>query len=179
MAKFKHKPTEIEAEEWLPGKTVEGVTEMPATIIYSRNKQLYYVSALGESLRSSYWLGVEKVPGSMTDEQRKGSGFFEPGWLEIRKPGEQPYCRSVYPFATFEVSSGEQIPLSECQDSDLWQDYASANKWPNKVPVAYGLLDGSPIGQGTVHPGDWIVIDANGVKSVCKRKEFLENYEPS
>ena len=55
--KFRKKPIEIEAEQYIPGKPCEGVTECPNQIIFSRDGKLFYLQANG--MRADCWLSVE------------------------------------------------------------------------------------------------------------------------
>lgn len=179
MAKFRKKPVVIEAEEWVPGKQIDGVIERPSELIYSRNGKAYYVSVYDKAFEMSrYWLGVEKVPGPLTEEQKKGGGLFEPSWLEIRKPTGEIYCRSVYPFVTFDIKSGDSIPVADCKDDDLFQDYASIMRWPKRIPLAIGIVE-TLEGNMIASPGDWIITGVAGEKYPCKPDIFEKTYEPA
>ena len=177
MPKYQLIPRPVDAIRWMPGVAVANVQEVAAEIVYSLDGRLYYVSAPG--LRAFYWLGVEKVPGPLTDAQRASvTPLFEPGWLEITKSPEEVYRREVYPFAIFSVrSSDERELVRDCADPNLWQDYASTMRWPSAVPGTTGLLTRPDGHHVRCLPGDWIVTDRQGVQHVVTDAVFHETYE--
>lgn len=57
--KFRNKPIVIDAEQWQPGKVIEGVQEVKPELLISQNGRYYYLSALSE-LRADAWLPVNE-----------------------------------------------------------------------------------------------------------------------
>lgn len=60
--KFRKKPIVIDAEQWQPGKVIEGVQEIKPELLISQNGRYYYLSALSE-LRADAWLPVNELDG--------------------------------------------------------------------------------------------------------------------
>lgn len=174
MAVYQKKLTTVDAEQWYPGKKLSSLTERPAEIVRSRDGHYYYASVVG--LRSTVWLSIKKYPGPVAEEGDRIPGILGPERLTINHPNGNVYTRIVYAFAFFDMQSGFHEPMFTCQDTDLWQDYASAMNWPQKVPVSVGLLETSA-GRVIVNPGDWIIVDDLGNRSACSEAAFQEMYE--
>lgn len=62
--KFRKKPIVVDAEQWQPGKIIEGVQEIKPELLISQNGRYYYLSALSE-LRADAWLPVTEGDGDV------------------------------------------------------------------------------------------------------------------
>lgn len=174
MSQYRKKPVVIEAEQWFPGKVIEGVVMVPVQVHYSCNREYCYLSVPGATL-PRFWMGMEKIPGPMTEAEQKQHNIFTPGTLEIRKPDSgEVYRRKLLDFTFFEVKSGdtEDIDL----ESDIAQDYWRLMDWPERIPVARGYIQ-TLEGRMEVSPGDWVITGVKGERYPCKPDIFEATYE--
>jgi hypothetical protein len=99
--KFRKKPIVIEAEQWFPGKFVDGVKQIDPTIVFSEDKQHYYLSASGHS----------------KDLKRVDA------WLPCKQGGD------ILPFAFWKIKSGSKLPAPLYPD--LVERYLKYMGWPH------------------------------------------------
>lgn len=176
MAQYRKKPVVIEAEQWQPGKEIDGVLTVSPKVLYSRDRNFCYLSVPNVAM-PRYWMGVEKIPGPMTeDEQNQRPGdIFQAATLEITKPDGEVYRRKLLDFTFFDVKSGdiEEIDLAD----DLAQDYWRVMQWPEKILTIAAYVE-TLEGRMQVSPGDWIITGVKGEKYPCKDEIFRATYEP-
>jgi len=175
--KFRPKPTMVEAEQWFPGKSINGVDCRDLEIHYSRDEKFYYITK--GSLTATNWLSVEAFPGPVSEEKQKSSGgFFSKGYVQFSPKGEETYHREVLPFSIYEVKQGKSGPITE--DDRLFLDYGCVERWDKSAldPPQEGWLK-TGFGSQRVVPGDWIVtVPDIGGHFLVKPEEFEKNYEP-
>lgn len=180
MPKFRAAHT-VEAEQWFPGKPVEGVVDRcQAEIHYSELGDFYYITK--GALRPSRWLSMAKTEGQVPEEKQKAAdNIFAPGYAEIFIPstGER-YWRTSYDFAFWKVRSGPTKPIDE--KDDLFIDYAVTERWKPEDIAAAGqgawLLGHFGDPQFQLRPGDWIVTHPNGHKALVRAEQFAATYQP-
>ena len=95
------------------------------------------------------------------------------GGLEIKPKDGTTYYRKTKPFQFWKIRSGRKELVSE--DSDLFKDYAAAEKWEEGEPPG-GRIE-TLEGWMVVAPGDWIVTDAAGHKCPVSPDDFVKEYE--
>lgn len=154
--KYRKKPAVIEAEQWFPGLTVEGVEEVAAEIIYSRDERLFYIQN-GKD-HSTAWISVAK-----NDEGK----------------------HEVLPFAFYDVKSGKREPLKSA-DHPLFGLYVDAMRcddspfkmgdWDGSLK-AFGRVN-TLEGVMIADPGDFIITGVKGEKYLVKPDIFEATYEP-
>lgn len=171
--KFRKKPVVIEAEQYFPGKSIEGVEVVGEEIFLSADRKYYYISRPKTMAR--HWLSVESIPGPVP-EDKKNSGFFDKGMVEITLPSGEKYHRELMDFAIWSVS-GKSIIEAADPESDIYKDYIASMGWPAE-PVFYAYVK-TVEGNVAVSPGDWIVqSNIKGEIYPCKPDIFEQNYEP-
>lgn len=165
---------EVKAEQWFPGKQIEGVEPIPTTIRYSLGRVYYYINHEGEWPRN--WVGVEAIPGPVPqDKKDNAKNLFAPNWAEIElHDGESPmpvYHREVLPFAFWKVKAEpEDVPLDPEKEGELFKDYACISGWQLERKQAQVKRPGG--GRYTVNPGDWVIRRADGSLQVMTDQEF-------
>lgn len=184
MPKFRKKPVVVEAEQWFPGKQIEGVRlpfgTLKPQILYSRDRRFYYIQTAG--IWPEFWLGVEKHPGPATEEQKqKAEGYFAPCLLEIRRTDTgEVYHRThldfrIWDLKSFKDESGRTATEDIDPESDLYKDYlVAARKVPDEKQRGYiDTLEGKM----EVAPGDWVITGVKGERYPCKDDIFRLTYE--
>ena len=114
MAQFRRKPQIAEAIQWFPGVAIAGVRQHDPEIVFSRDGELFYLSALGHPpdwRRAEVWLAVD------------------------------PEDKAQYPFALYHVNSGERMPAVATHR--LVRRYLEFMEWPY-LPPSYGYLESLP-----------------------------------
>jgi hypothetical protein len=139
MAHYKKIPGVIKAEQYLVGKTIpEGMNITYPDIIFSRDGKLFYPS---HTMEARDWLSIEK----------KEDGLYD-----------------AFPFAYYEVKSGERKPISECME--LYNIYKEVFNIKDPQEYAY-IKDPEGVTKKVKHT-DWVVQD-----KVISNEEFQKNYE--
>lgn len=147
MAQYRKKPVIIEAVQWFPGATVEGVAQQDPELIFSRSGHYFYLSAMGSD------------------------GFIANAWLAV--DDEKALDGPVLPFVFWSVKTGER--RTAAADDPLTKKYLEYMKHET-LPTAYGLIE-TLEGRMSVAPGDWIITGVKGEKYPCKPDIFEATYE--
>jgi hypothetical protein len=179
--KYRKKSIVVDAEQWQPGKQIDGVVLLDGEIQFSADGRFYYITKGGQ--RSTNWLSVEAFPGPVSDEQKKQADrAFTKSYVQF-SPKQGPsagttYHREVLPFAIFEVkAAGSREPVSD--DDVRFLDYGCVEGWGNDAigPAKTAVVK---IGDwnATIKAGDWIVREPNGDPGITRDDYFRENYEP-
>jgi hypothetical protein len=171
--KFRKKPIVIDAEQWFPGKEIDGVQVRNCEAVYSRDRKYYYV--VKGDLPCTRWLSVETFPGPVPEDKQNG---ILDGYVQFSPKGEGTYHRHVLPFSFYEVKSGDSEPLAD--DSKLFLDYGCVERWDKTAlgPPRVGWIK-TLEGTMNVIPGDWIITGVQGEKYPCKDEIFRATYEPA
>lgn len=95
---------------------------------WSRDRSAYYLPDV--TSMHGFWLGHPPIEREPTEEEKKnGVGFLAP-LSQFQLPDGRKYLRAVWPFAYYEIKSGDEEVLPA--DSDIVLDYLATEKNWNK-----------------------------------------------
>ena len=173
MVQARRKPETVEAVQWQSGVVAADLTESVTEVHYSEDGTWYYISRPG--CRASHWLSTGTHDGEPTaEDKQKAAGYFALSLAQFKLKDGRTYWRRVLSFGTFKVRTGRVGPIGEA--TDLFLDYASVERWPEK-PTPTAVIGRGTTNSQMVHAGDWIVTRADGTREVLADGAFREQYD--
>ena len=185
---MKAQPKAVDAVQWFPGVEIEGMTVTPLApcVVFSLNRQLFYVDPGSYQRRPDFWLEVAEQPGDLTPEQQ-AEGFGKPGYIVYTpKDGGAKSHRKVLHFAWWKVPTERPAVTEPMRDHmKLAEHYAGAAGWPEppetyKARARVEWPDTEPRAynnHGAVDEGGWVVRHPDGRVEVLTDETFRARFD--